>query len=46
MWFYEKEEIRYSPTSSSEILFSLGSVEYRHERANTIKKFLCKPFKT
>ena len=28
MWFYEKEEIRYSPTSSSEILFSLGVSDY------------------
>jgi len=27
----QKEEVRYSPTSSSAFLFCLASIEYRHE---------------
>lgn len=29
--YYQKEEVRYSPTSSSAFLFCLASIEYRHE---------------
>ena len=28
---YQKEEVWYSPTSSSAFLFCLASIEYRHE---------------
>lgn len=38
MWFYiSKEEVRYSPTSSSAFLFCSASIEYRHEWTDTVK---------
>ena len=47
MWFYIlKRGSTVLPTSSSALLFCLASIEYRHERTDTVKKFLCQPFKT